>query len=66
MGSTCHSSGSKRGDFTSYDGLKPDLDNGNFEKEVLIDQRMPRGSQTLTQEQINTIQCWVDNGYPEN
>ncbi|MCB0396974.1 MAG: hypothetical protein KDD36_09990 [Flavobacteriales bacterium] len=64
MGSSCHGAGSKHGEWTSYTNLKPQLDNGGFKKYVLEKQSMPKGS-SLSQEQLNMIQCWVDNGYPE-
>ena len=64
--SSCHGTGSSRGDFTTYAGLEPDLTNGKFEKEVLTRQSMPQGSATLTQTQLILIRCWADNGYPEN
>lgn len=51
--------------YTSYEGLSDILQNGEFRREVLTNQSMPQGS-SLTQEQINKIQCWVDNGFPEN
>ena len=51
--------------YTSYDGLSSILQNGDFKREVLTSQTMPQGS-SLTQEQINKIQCWADNGFPEN
>ena len=62
----CHASGSPRGDFTAFATLKPDLDNGKFEERVLTKQNMPKGSATLTQAQLNMLQCWVESGYPEN
>lgn len=51
--------------YTTYDGLSGILQSGDFKREVLTNQSMPEGS-SLTQEQINTIQCWADNGFPEN
>ena len=51
--------------YTSYDGLSGIRQNGDFKREVLTNQTMPQGS-SLTQEQINKIQCWADDGYPEN
>ena len=51
--------------YTSYDGLSGIRQNGDFKREVLTNQTMPQGS-SLTQEQINKIQCWADNGFPEN
>ncbi len=63
--SNCHNSGSPHGDFTSYGGLQGVIINGSFNNSVLIDQVMPQGS-TLSQDQLNKIKCWVDNGYPQN
>lgn len=57
--SNCHPN------FNTYEGLQPELEGGDFRREVLENQSMPQGS-SLTQDQINTIQCWVNDGYPEN
>ena len=57
--SSCHPS------YSSYNGLQGIIDNGEFESVVLEKQTMPRGGK-LSQSKINAIQCWVDNGYPEN
>lgn len=57
--SNCHAS------YSSYSGLRPALQNGSFRREVLVDQTMPQGS-SLTQDQLNKIQCWVNNDFPEN
>ncbi|MCH8904063.1 MAG: hypothetical protein IIA45_09140 [Bacteroidetes bacterium] len=66
-GGICHDAGSKRGDFTNYATMFPFLTADKFEERVLVLQDMPRGrSKVLTQEEIDKIQCWVDNGYPEN
>lgn len=64
-GSSCHVAGSPYGNFTSYNGLAPYLTNGLFKRDVLEMQIMPK-NKNLSQEDINKIQCWVDNGYPEN
>ena len=67
MGTFCHNAGANRGDFTSYTGLEPVLNNGAFKDRVLVKQDMPKGNRkTLTQEEINKLQCWLDNNYPEN
>lgn len=63
--SSCHGSGSKHDDYTTYDGLSEVIANGEFEEHVLNKQNMPRGGD-LSQNEINLIQCWVDNNYPEN
>ena len=62
---TCHGTGSSQAEFTTYAGMALAISNGNLEKKVLVDQTMPKND-FLTQDQIDLIQCWVDNGYPEN
>jgi hypothetical protein len=57
--SNCHPN------YGTYEGLLPDLQGGDFRREVLVNQTMPQGS-SLTQDQINKIQCWVNDGFPEN
>lgn len=56
---SCHSS------YSTYAGLSAITSNGKFEKEVLINQTMPDGG-SLTQDELNKLQCWVNNGFPEN
>ena len=63
-GGLCHDNGSSKGDFTSYSGLKTVIDNGKFETEVLVNQSMPRNG-NLSQEEIDAIQCWMENDYLE-
>ena len=65
LSSGCHGSGSSNGDFTTYEGLKTYCDNGKFQSQVLDNQTMPKGS-SLSSDQLNKIQCWIDNGYPKN
>jgi hypothetical protein len=65
LGSGCHSGGSN-GVFTSYAGLQPKLTSGAFERNVLIDRSMPRGSAILTRDELVQIQCWKESGFPEN
>ncbi len=57
--SNCHPS------YKTYDGLKSVLNSGTFKTQVLTDQSMPRGSATLSQDELNKIQCWADAGFPE-
>ncbi|MCH2229084.1 MAG: hypothetical protein MK105_01975 [Crocinitomicaceae bacterium] len=56
---SCHS------DMATYAGLSVYLNNGSFAKEVLTDQTMPQGG-SLDATTLNKLQCWVDNGFPEN
>ena len=62
--SSCHGAGSSNGVFTSYAGLSGAISNGSFNSRVIDKQDMPQGSE-LSQPQLNQLQCWVDNGYPE-
>ena len=61
----CHGANSSHGDFTTYNNMNSVITNGKFEQEVLTDQTMPQNG-SLSQEQLNKIKCWVENGYPEN
>lgn len=63
--SSCHGSGSANGDFTSYAGLDTVLNNGRFNTLVLVNKSMPQGG-SLSDSQLDKIQCWVDAGYPQN
>lgn len=76
--SGCHSgatagayvpAGSK--DYTNYDSLASNLNNGNFEKRVLILKDMPNSKfvkdphpKQLTDAQLELITCWKDKNYP--
>ncbi len=79
--SGCHSGGATANsfipegsnDFTTYASIKSVLDNGSFEQRSLVAQNMPPamfvppGNPTeLTQAQIDVLQCWADEGFPEN
>ncbi len=55
----CHS------DMSTYSGLSNYLSNGKFEKQVLTKQQMPENG-TLDATTLNKLQCWVNNGFPEN
>lgn len=56
---SCHSN------YATYSGLSSTFSNGDFEKEVLNDQTMPKGG-SLSEAQLNQIKCWAENGFPEN
>lgn len=51
--------------YTSYEDMAYSFSDGSFEKKVLIKQSMPRGGKTLTNEELDLIRCWVDNGFPK-
>jgi uncharacterized membrane protein len=56
---SCHS------DMSTYSGLSTYLNDESFTKEVLANQTMPE-SGSLDAATLNTLQCWVNNGFPEN
>ena len=76
----CHSPGGIGvGNYTTYDGLLPVLDNGLFESRVVAQKDdaalgMPPNSSVypesikddLTEEELLIIQCWLLAGYPRN
>jgi uncharacterized membrane protein len=55
----CHSN------YSTYAGLSSATSNGSFTKEVLTNQTIPQNS-SLSEAQLNKIQCWVENGFLEN
>lgn len=52
------------GDFRSYEGIKPYLDNGKVLDRVVIDKDMPQGG-GMSQAQRDSINCWIKEGYPK-
>lgn len=75
--SGCHSGGTAPGNFTSYNGILPYLENGTL-KERVVNQASNSSSvmppsyapdgrpKELTQEEKDLIHCWIIDGYPEN
>lgn len=72
--SGCHL-GTAPGIYTSYEGLLPQLDAGSFRERVITMQAdqnlgMPPNyapndrPQDLTEDQLKTIECWLDAGFP--
>lgn len=65
----CHEAGFANGDFTAYDGIKMFVDDGAFETEV-VNKTMPPddtlGPESLTDTEIEKIQCWIADGAPNN
>jgi hypothetical protein len=51
--------------YSTYSGLNVAIQTGDFKREVITNMTMPK-NKDLTQDQLNKIQCWVENGYPEN
>ena len=64
-GSDCHGSNGKSTDYMTYAGIKPDLLNGKFEKQVLETRFMPQNNE-LPDSSLAKLQCWLENGFPES
>ncbi len=64
INNNCTSSGCHPG-YSTYAGIKPILDNGKFNSEVLQSKSMPEGKK-LSDSELSVIKCWVDGGYKEN
>lgn len=64
---SCHQPGSgvsgAVGDFRTYGGLKPYLDNGKILKRVVVDKSMPQGG-GMSQAERDSVNCWIAAKYP--
>jgi len=58
----CHGQGGNSPNLTTYSGVS---NNANSIKAEVVSRRMPQGN-SLTQEEIQTISCWVDEGALNN
>ncbi len=67
--SGCHVGGTGLPVLTSYDEVKIQIENGQFEDRVLVRQNMPpsnaSGPTELNDGDLNTLRCWIEQGYPE-
>ncbi len=65
--SGCHNNGFANGDFTLYSDLKVKVDNGSFHNSV-IDFNAPKmpPAGKLPDAQLNLLQCWLNQGAPNN
>lgn len=61
----CHDGNSGVSNLTTYDKLKPYLDNGQFNEQVIKSKTMPK-NKSLSQDERNKIKCWLDDGAPNN
>lgn len=65
----CHAAGYQSGDFTNYSSMKSRLDGGQFQLRTLQIKDMPpsyaSGPKELTPEELAILECWLQNGYPE-
>lgn len=63
----CHITGFTNGDFTSYGGIIPKIQSGAFFNRVLGPSRdMPDGGPVLADSLVQKLQCWINQGYPNN
>jgi len=67
---SCHApgtgvAGADNTDFRSYEGMKSHLDAGHVLERVVIDKDMPQGG-GMTQAERDSINCWIQAGYPKN
>ena len=58
----CHGSSGQFPELTTYNSISA---NAALVKAETVSRRMPQGN-TLTNDEINTISCWVDNGALNN
>ncbi|MFI5217892.1 MAG: hypothetical protein ACHQNT_00275 [Bacteroidia bacterium] len=65
--SGCHVSGFVIGDYTTYAGIKAKVDNGTFRFRIFETGSMPPAPQPpLSEEELTTLKCWLDQGANEN
>jgi hypothetical protein len=64
----CHvSGGTGTGDFTTYAGFKAKVDGGQLNNRLYIAKDMPPGgSPQLSQEELDKIKCWMEQGAQNN
>ena len=72
----CHVGGtSAPGNYLSYNGINTILQNGSFKNRVFDIKDNPvlgmppdnsGGPKNLTEEQLLTLSCWMEAGFPEN
>ncbi len=65
ISSGCHNTNSTNGDFTDYNGLKAQADNGSLNNRVVQQKNMPP-SQPLSLDDLTKIKCWTNSGAPNN
>jgi len=61
----CHAASSALGDFTKYNTMLEDLENGKIEERALIVGNMPPQNK-LDSLDLVLLQCWLDAGHPDN
>lgn len=65
--SGCHSSTGSGGDFTTYAQVKAIGENGKLKARAFdgVPSVMPMGGPKLPQNQLDLIQCWINNNYKQ-
>jgi hypothetical protein len=74
--SGCHLD-SAPGNYSNYEGVRLAIESGSFEQRVFTikadpvlgmpPNNAPAGRPAdLTEDELNTLRCWIENGYPEN
>ncbi|MGZ4035336.1 MAG: hypothetical protein ACXVPU_09220 [Bacteroidia bacterium] len=63
--SHCHNAGSVNGDFTTYVGVSAKVTNGSLLNRVVVLKTMP-ASGPLSDADISRINCWIQQGAPNN
>ena len=61
----CHVAGFSAGDFSNFEGIKAVANSGSLRANVVTSRAMPPG-RPLSQDDIDQIDCWIQNGAPEN
>ncbi len=67
----CHINGAAPGDFSSYEGLEVFKEGDEFRRRTLEIMNMPPNyapadrPKSLTEEELELINCWVQNDYKE-
>ena len=60
----CHVQGFAWGNYTSFDGLVPYLNDSKFKKEVINKMEMPPQGFSLSVTEFELVECWVTKNYP--
>ena len=62
----CSLSGCHGSSFSTYSGLLSIVNNGQLESQVVNSTNMPTGSVSMSCEQRQQIECWINNGAANN
>lgn len=62
---SCHTTGNRDGDFTSYASMQTDIPQIRLQALVLKNMP-PRNAAQLTAEESEALKCWIDSGTEDN